>query len=103
MRLSGNYPALVTPFRNGEIDERALRALVDRTIDGGVNGLVPCGTTGESVTMSDAEHARTIAIVVDQAKDRVPVIAGVGTLSTKHTIHLAKQAREAGADGLLIV
>jgi 4-hydroxy-tetrahydrodipicolinate synthase len=103
MRLTGNYPALITPFRNDEVDERALRALVDRTIEGGVNGLVPLGTTGESVTMSDAEHARVLAIVVDQAKDRVPVIAGVGTVSTRHTIHLAKQAREAGADGLLIV
>jgi 4-hydroxy-tetrahydrodipicolinate synthase len=102
-QLRGTYPALVTPFRNGEIDEPALRALVDRVIDGGVDGLVPCGTTGESVTLSDAEHARVIAIVVEQAKDRVPVVAGAGTVSTKHTIALAKQAREAGADGLLLV
>lgn len=102
-QLRGTYPALVTPFKNGEIDEVALRDLVDRVIAGGVDGLVPCGTTGESVTLSDAEHARVVSIVVEQAKDRVPVLAGAGTVSTKHTIELARHAREAGADGLLLV
>lgn len=102
-QLRGTLPALVTPFRGGSIDEDALRALVERAIEGGVDGLVPCGTTGESVTLSDAEHARVIAITVAQAKDRVPVIAGAGTISTHHTIELAKSARAAGADGLLLV
>ena len=103
LTLRGTYPALVTPFRDGQVDEEALRALVEHVIEGGVEGLVPCGTTGESVTLSDAEHRRVIAITVEQAKKRVPVIAGVGTVSTAHTIHLAEQARAVGADGLLVV
>src|SRR5690606_32929571 len=103
LTLKGTYPALVTPFRNGEIDEEALRALVEHVIEGGVDGLVPCGTTGESVTLSDAEHRRVVSIVVEQAKKRVPVIAGAGTVSTAHTIHLAEQAKDAGADALLLV
>ncbi len=103
LRVDGVLPALVTPFRGGRIDEAALRALVDRVIDGGVSGLVPCGTTGESVTLDDAEHGRVVRIVVEQAKGRVPVIAGAGTVSTRHSIHLAEQARAAGADGLLLV
>lgn len=103
LELRGTLPALVTPFAGDRIDEDALRALIERAIEGGVNGLVPCGTTGESVTLSDAEHARVIAITVEQAKGRVPVIAGAGTVSTHHTIELAKSARAAGADGLLLV
>jgi len=103
LKLRGVHPALVTPLRDGAVDEPALRALVDRTIEGGVAGLVPCGTTGESVTLSDAEHALVVRTVVEQAKGRVPVIAGAGTVSTRHSIHLAKQAKEAGADGLLLV
>lgn len=103
LTLRGTYPALVTPFHEGSIDEEALRALVEHVIEGGVDGLVPCGTTGESVTLSDAEHRRVISIVVDQTKKRVPVIAGAGTVSTAHSIELAKQAKEAGADGLLLV
>lgn len=101
--IRGTLPALVTPFRDGRVDEDALRALIERAIEGGVDGLVPCGTTGESVTLSDAEHARVVAITVEQAKGRVPVIAGAGTVSTAHTIELAKGARAAGADGLLLV
>ena len=103
LKLEGTLPALVTPFRGGEVDETALRTLVDRMIEGGVSGLVPCGTTGESVTLSDAEHQRVVRIVVEQSKRRVPVIAGAGTVSTAHTIHLAQGARAAGADGLLLV
>lgn len=103
LSLRGTYPALVTPFRAGEIDEEALRSLVEHVIEGGVDGLVPCGTTGESVTLSDAEHRRVVSIVVEQAKQRVPVIAGAGTVSTAHTIELAEQAKEAGADALLLV
>jgi 4-hydroxy-tetrahydrodipicolinate synthase len=101
--FTGTLPALVTPFRDGEVDEPALRALVERCIDGGVDGLVPCGTTGESVTLTEAEHAQVVRAVVSQARGRVPVVAGAGTVSTRHTIHLAEIAREAGADGLLLV
>jgi len=103
MTFMGTMPALVTPFRGGEIDEDALRALVERCIEGGVDGLVPCGTTGESVTLSEAEHARVVNIVVEQARKRVPVVAGAGTVSTAHTIHLAELCKHAGADGLLLV
>lgn len=103
LTLEGTFPALVTPFRDGSIDEAALRALVERVIAGGVAGLVPCGTTGESVTLGDAEHATVVRIVVEEARGRVPVIAGAGTVSTRHSIHLARAAKEAGADGLLLV
>lgn len=103
MKLSGTLPALVTPFRDGHVDEDALRALVERVIEGGVDGLVPCGTTGESVTLSDEEQMRVIRITVDQAKGRVPVVAGAGSVSTRHTIHLAQGAKGAGADALLLV
>ena len=103
LTLEGCYPALVTPFRGGDVDEDALRALVERQIEGGVAGLVPCGTTGESVTLDDEEHGAVVRAVVEQAAGRVPVIAGAGTCSTRHSIHLAERAREAGADGLLLV
>lgn len=108
LELRGTYPALVTPFRSSpsggdELDEEALRALVERVIEQGVDGLVPCGTTGESVTLSDEEHRRVVSIVVDQAQKRVPVIAGAGTVSTSHSIALAEQAKDAGADALLLV
>ncbi|HJL14052.1 MAG TPA: 4-hydroxy-tetrahydrodipicolinate synthase [Sandaracinaceae bacterium LLY-WYZ-13_1] len=103
LHYTGTHPALITPFRDGEVDEDALRALVDRVIEGGVDGLVPCGTTGESVTLSPAEQLRVVAIVVDEARGRVPVTAGAGCASTRHTIELAKGARSAGADGLLLV
>ncbi len=101
--FTGTLPALITPFRDGKVDEKALRELVDRTIEGGVDGLVPCGTTGESVALDEEEYTRVVRVVVEQAKRRVPVIAGAGTASTRHTIHLATIAHEAGADGLLLV
>jgi 4-hydroxy-tetrahydrodipicolinate synthase len=103
MRISGTLPALITPFRNGAIDEPALRALVERSIVGGCEGLVPCGTTGESVTLDEHEHERVVRIVVEEAKRRVPVFAGAGTVSTRHTIELARLCKKAGADGLLLV
>ncbi len=103
MTFTGTLPALVTPFRDGAVDEDALRALVERCIEGGVDGLVPCGTTGESVTLSTAEHTRVVRIVVEQANKRVPVVAGAGTVSTAHTIELAEIAKHAGAEGLLLV
>lgn len=103
MRISGTMPALITPFRNGAIDEEALRALVERVIAGGCEGVVPCGTTGESVTLDEHEHERVVRIVVEETKKRVPVYAGAGTVSTKHTITLAQLCKKAGADGLLLV
>jgi 4-hydroxy-tetrahydrodipicolinate synthase len=103
MRVEGAYTALVTPFRNGEIDEAALRDLVERQIAAGIDGLVPCGTTGESVTLHEGEPERVVRIVVQQARGRVPVVAGAGSNATERTIGLARHAREAGADGLLLV
>jgi 4-hydroxy-tetrahydrodipicolinate synthase len=99
----GAYTALVTPFRGGELDEKALRDLVERQIAAGIDGLVPCGTTGESVTLVGDEHARVVRIVVEQSKGRVPVIAGAGSNSTTKTVALSKACREAGADALLLV
>ena len=96
-------PALITPFRNGQIDEEALRALVERVIAGGCEGVVPCGTTGESVTLDEHEHERVVRIVVEETKKRVPVFAGAGTVSTRHTIELSQICKKAGADGLLLV
>lgn len=103
MSFFGTLPALVTPFRDGEVDENALRAIVERCIEGGVDGLVPCGTTGETPTLSEAEHARVVRIVIEQTKNRVPVVAGAGAFSTAHTIHLAEMCRGLGVDGLLLV
>ena len=101
--FSGAFTALITPFRDGEIDEPALRSLVDFQIRHGITGLVPCGTTGESATMTIAEHNRVVDIVVDQAAGRVPVIAGTGSNDTRcaieHTRHAARVRRRRGAGG----
>ncbi len=101
--LNGTLTALVTPFRDGAVDETALREIVEAQIAGKVNGLVPCGTTGESVNLSEAEYSRVVRITVEQAKGRVPVVAGAGSASTSHTIELAHAAKKAGADALLNV
>src|SRR3982751_381265 len=101
--FSGVITALVTPFRNDAIDEAALRRLVDDQIAGGIDGLVPVGTTGESPTLTFEEHIKVIKIVVDATKKRVPVIAGTGSNSTREAIELSQAAREVGADGLLLV
>jgi 4-hydroxy-tetrahydrodipicolinate synthase len=103
--LSGTYTALVTPFSaDGEkVDLAALDALVEAQIRGGVSGLVPCGTTGESPTLSDAEQLEVIRRVVDVAKGRVPVLAGTGTFSTKKTVAASRAAVEAGANGVMVV
>ena len=90
MRFCGAYTALVTPFRNGGVDEDAYRALIEWQIEQGIDGLVPCGTTGESAAMSHAEHEEVIRICVDQAKRRVPVLAGAGSNYTKEAISLTK-------------
>src|SRR5215471_16962090 len=101
--FSGVITALVTPFRDGVLDEGALRRLCDEQIAGGVDGLVPVGTTGESPTLTFEEHVRVIKVVVEAARKRVPVIAGTGSNSTREAIELSQAAREAGADGLLLV
>ncbi|NUP08556.1 MAG: 4-hydroxy-tetrahydrodipicolinate synthase [Polyangiaceae bacterium] len=103
--LEGTFTAIVTPFTpdGSAVDVDALDRLVDAQIEGGVSGLVPCGTTGESPTLSDAEQVDVIRRVVVRAKGRVPVIAGTGSFSTKKTIEASKAAVEAGADAVMIV
>lgn len=101
--FKGSITALITPFRNGEVDEDAFRKLVDFQIDSGTHGLVPVGTTGESPTLSHDEHRRVVEICIQQADGRVPVIAGAGSNNTKEAIELAKHAKISGADGVLVV
>jgi 4-hydroxy-tetrahydrodipicolinate synthase len=99
----GSFTALVTPFKNGGLDERAFRDLVDWQIGEGTDGLVPVGTTGESPTLSHEEHHRVVDWCVEQANKRVPVIAGAGSNSTAEAIDLSRHAEKAGADAVLIV
>jgi len=99
----GSFTALVTPFKNGGVDEEAFRNIVEWQIAEGTNGLVPVGTTGESPTLSHDEHNKVVEWCVDQADGRVPVIAGAGSNSTKEAIELSKHAEKAGADAVLIV
>ena len=99
----GSFTALVTPFKNGGVDEDAFRNLVEWQIDEGTNGLVPVGTTGESPTLSHDEHKNVVEWCVDQAKGRVPVVAGAGSNSTKEAIELSQHAEKAGADAVLVV
>jgi 4-hydroxy-tetrahydrodipicolinate synthase len=102
-RIRGSLPALITPFRNGEVDEAAFRKLVNWQIAEGSHGLVPCGTTGESPTLSHEEHRRVVEICVEEAKGRVPVIAGAGSNSTAEAISLTRHAKAIGADAVLSV
>ena len=99
----GSFTALVTPFKNGSVDEKAFRDIVDWQISEGTNGLVPVGTTGESPTLSHHEHKQVVEWCIDQADGRVPVIAGSGSNSTAEAIELSRHAEEAGADAVLIV
>src|SRR5262245_45362781 len=99
----GSFTALVTPFKNGAVDQQAFRDLVEWQIAEGTNGLVPVGTTGESPTLSHDEHKQVVEWCIDQAKGRVPVVAGAGSNSTREAIELAKHAEEAGADAVLVV
>ena len=101
--LHGCFTALITPFRAGEIDEPALRALVDRQIAGDVDGLVPCGTTGEAPALTAREWEQVVAIAVETAAGRVPILAGTGSNSTAASIERTRRARELGADGALVV
>ena len=99
----GSFTALITPFKNGSLDEKAFRDLVDWQIAEGTNGLVPVGTTGESPTLSHDEHMQVVEWCVEQARGCVPVIAGAGSNSTKEAIGLAQHAEKAGADAVLVV
>ena len=101
--FQGSIVALVTPFRNGKVDEAALQALVEFQIAGGTDGIVPCGTTGESPTLDHDEHKRVIDLVIQAVNKRIPVIAGTGSNSTAEAVSLTKHAKRAGADGALIV
>src|SRR5581483_1791952 len=101
--FKGTLTAIVTPFRDGEVDERALRDHIEWQVQSGVDGIVPCGSTGESATLSHAEHERVIRITVEQVRKRVPVVAGTGSNSTAEAIRLTASAREMGADGALLI
>src|SRR5215471_17358170 len=99
----GSITALVTPFKNGSVDEKSYRDLIEWQIAEGTNGFVPVGTTGESPTLTHAEHHHVVEWCIDQSKGRVPVIAGAGSNCTKEAIELARHAEEAGADAVLVV
>lgn len=101
--FKGSITALITPFKDGGVDEAALQSLVDWQIRQGTDGLVPCGTTGESPTLSHEEHNRVVSACVEAAAKRVPVIAGAGSNSTQEAIQLARHAKAAGADAVLVV
>ena len=102
-RLRGSMTALVTPFREGAFDEAAFRRFVNWQVEQGSHGLVPTGTTGESPTLSHAEHDRVVEACIDEARGRVPVIAGAGSNSTEEAIERARHAERAGADAVLVV
>jgi len=102
-RIRGSIPALITPMKDGAVDEAAFRRLVNWQIEQGSHGLVPCGTTGESPTLSHEEHMRVIEICVEEANGRVPVIAGTGSNSTEEAIDFTRHAKSAGATAALIV
>lgn len=101
--FAGSFVAIVTPFRKGRIDERALAELIEWQVAKGTNGIVPCGTTGESATLSYEEHNRVIELTVEVVNRRVPVIAGTGSNSTDEAIELTKHAKQAGVDGALLI
>jgi 4-hydroxy-tetrahydrodipicolinate synthase len=99
----GSITALITPFKDGKVDARAYKKLVEWQIDQGTHGLVPCGTTGESPTLSHDEHKQVVELCIESAAGRVPVIAGTGSNSTAEAVELTRHAKAAGADGVLVV
>ncbi|MBX3301201.1 MAG: 4-hydroxy-tetrahydrodipicolinate synthase [Nitrospira sp.] len=101
--FTGSLVAIVTPFRQGQVDERAFAELIEWQIAKGTNGIVPCGTTGESATLSHDEHNRVIELTVEVVRRRVPVIAGTGSNSTEEAIALTRHAKQAGVDGALLI
>jgi 4-hydroxy-tetrahydrodipicolinate synthase len=103
MRFSGALTALVTPFKNNAVDEEVYGALVERQIRAGIHGLVPCGTTGESATLTHEEHEQVVEICVAVARGRAPVLAGAGSNNTSEAVRLTRFAQKAGADGALLI
>jgi 4-hydroxy-tetrahydrodipicolinate synthase len=101
--FSGALTAIITPFRDGAVDERALRDLIEWQIAEGIDGIVPCGSTGESATLTHAEHETVIKITIEQVNRRVPVVAGTGSNATAEAIRLTRAAQELGADGALLL
>ncbi len=101
--FKGSIVAIVTPFKEGKVDEEAYRELIEFQIENGTNAIVPCGTTGESATLSIEEHNRVIDVAVEAANKRVPIIAGTGGNSTSEAIELSGHAKKAGADATLQV
>jgi len=101
--FTGSLVAIVTPFRKGKVDEQTFASLIEWQIASGTNGIVPCGTTGESATLSHEEHNRVIELTVEIVRRRVPVIAGTGSNSTEEAITLTRHAKQAGADGALLI
>jgi 4-hydroxy-tetrahydrodipicolinate synthase len=101
--FQGSITALITPFKDGKVDEKAFQRLVEWQIDQGTHGLVPVGTTGESPTLSHDEHKRVVELCIEAAGGRVPVIAGAGSNSTAEAVELTRHAKAAGADGVLVV
>jgi 4-hydroxy-tetrahydrodipicolinate synthase len=103
MNLSGSLVAIATPFRGGKVDDAAFRKLVEFQIEGGTAAIVPCGTTGESATLSHAEHVDLIKLTVEAAAGRVPVVAGTGSNSTREALDLTRAAKNAGAQAALLI
>jgi 4-hydroxy-tetrahydrodipicolinate synthase len=101
--FQGSFVALVTPFRDGRVDEAKLRELVEFHVSNGTDGLIPCGTTGESPTLAHEEHKRVVEVVIEAARKRIPVVAGTGSYSTAQAIELTRHAERAGASGALVV
>ena len=101
--FKGSFTALITPFKNGKFDETSFRSLIDFQINSGTHGLVPTGTTGESPTLSHDEHIRIVEVCIEQANNKVPIIAGTGSNSTDEAVYLTKHAEKAGADAALVV
>jgi len=102
-QFRGVTTALVTPFKDGQLDEAAFRRHIQEQIEGGIQAILPCGTTGESPTLSHDEHKKVVEIAIDEARNRVPVMAGAGSNSTREALDLAEHAAKAGAGGLLVV
>jgi 4-hydroxy-tetrahydrodipicolinate synthase len=102
-KFAGSFVALVTPFKHGKVDEKGLVDLIEWQIRSGTHGIVPCGTTGESATLSHEEHTQVVKLAVDAVKKRVPVVAGTGSNSTTEAIRLTREAQEVGADGALMI
>jgi 4-hydroxy-tetrahydrodipicolinate synthase len=103
MEIKGAVVAIVTPFREGKVDEEGLRNLIEFQIVNGTNAIVPCGTTGESATLSHQEHEQVVEITINQVKGRVPVVAGTGSNNTEEAIRLTRHAQKSGADAALLI